>query len=83
MRAKYSLSVAQILMALSGPPRRLFRNALRSDRPKAKLIRIERITPGGHHAWCESNVGLVRKPLASVPDDLIREFSATSIGGAI
>ncbi len=74
MRAKYNLA-ALLTLGVSGPLRRAVRKMSRQqDRPKAKLIRIERITAGGHHAWCESNVGLIKKPLASVPDELIREF---------
>jgi hypothetical protein len=67
------------IVGASGPLRRSLFKINRKDRPKAKLIRIERITAGGHHAWCESNVGLIKKPLASVPDDLIAEFRRRAV----
>ena len=75
------ISLATMLaMGVSGPFRRMLRVQARRERPKAKLIRIAWITPGGHHAWCESDCGLIRKPLASVPDEMIAEFRGA--GGA-
>jgi hypothetical protein len=34
----------------------------RAKRKKVHVYSIRRITAGGLHAWCESNVGLIRKP---------------------
>jgi hypothetical protein len=32
---------------------------------RLKIYSIERITPGKRHAWLNTNVGLIRKPLGS------------------
>jgi hypothetical protein len=32
---------------------------------KLEIYNIERITPGKHHAWLNTNVGLIRKPLGT------------------
>jgi len=29
---------------------------------KVKIFKIIKITAGGFHSWCESNVGRIRKP---------------------
>jgi len=54
--------------------KRLFGAAVSVQKPKANLIRLESITPGGQHAWCDSDQGLIRKPIVSVPKDLIAEY---------
>lgn len=43
---------------------------------KVELYSVISITAGGHHAWLESNVGPIRKPLASIPDDLLTKARA-------
>jgi len=43
---------------------------LASKQGQLKAVKIKRFlcfTPGGRHAWCESNYGLVRKPVGSMP----------------
>jgi hypothetical protein len=50
------------------------RSIFRINKSKAKLIRVLSITPGGSHAWCESDQGPVRKPIASVPKDLMSDY---------
>lgn len=35
----------------------------RRIKPKATITALSRVCPGGRHAWFESNVGLVRKPI--------------------
>jgi len=47
---------------------------LRQIKPKAKLLSILSITPGKHHAWCDSDQGRIRKPIESIPKDLITEY---------
>lgn len=37
----------------------------RSKKKDVEIFRIVRVTPGGLHAWCESNVGLIKKPTNS------------------
>lgn len=44
-------------------------------RKKAQLIRVLSITPGKHHAWCESDKGRIRKPIGSIPKDLMAEYA--------
>ncbi len=73
------MEAAQLLaFGLIGLPRRIFRSAVYKERPRAEINRILWLTPGGRHAWCESHVGPVRKPLASVPREMIAEFRRAS-----
>jgi hypothetical protein len=37
---------------------------------KVILKKIVKITAGKMHAWCDSNMGLIRKPMSSIPDNL-------------
>jgi len=57
--------------------RRAFRNPFRFSKSKASdvsIIRVLSITSGGSHAWCESSVGSVRKPIAAIPKSLMDEY---------
>lgn len=45
------------------PRLREYKKAIRD---KVKVGVLVRITPGGRHAWYESNVGLIRKPYQDV-----------------
>lgn len=51
-------------------------NIFRNDHSvkKALLSKILKITPGGFHCWCDSNVGIVRKNNNEVPDFLWDKF---------
>jgi hypothetical protein len=42
-------------------------------KPKAKLIRVVSITSGKHHTWCDSDQGLIRKPISAIPKRLLKE----------
>ena len=39
-------------------------------RGKAILLKIRKITAGGFHCWCDSDVGIIRKPNYAVPEAL-------------
>lgn len=41
---------------------------------QVKIRGIVRQTAGGRHFWCESNVGLIRKPISGVPKSLLRRY---------
>lgn len=56
---------------------RRFKRSISGKKPKARIIRVDRITPGKQHAWCESDQGMIRKPLASIPAGLLKEFRET------
>lgn len=43
---------------------------------KLKMHRIVRLTPAGRHAWVETDIGLVKKELRTIPEKLIREYHA-------
>ena len=66
----------------------LFRSAVRAfggsstqDKPKAKIVRVVRLTTLGQHAWCETEHGRdIRKPLASIPAGRLREFREREVG---
>jgi hypothetical protein len=66
---RYMLS----MMGYAG--RKLFRSGSRMMQPVATLYSIDRITPGGSHAWCESDRGMIRKPLSSIPKSIRDAFS--------
>ena len=39
---------------------------------KVVLEKLIKVTPGKHHGWYKSNVGIIRKPLSgSVPEDIV------------
>lgn len=44
------------------------------SRKKVEISEIISITPGRHHAWCESNVGRIRKQLKSLSAEIIRTY---------
>lgn len=44
-------------------------------RPEVKILKVLRITPGGSHAWVETNVGELRKPLKAIPQRLLDEYN--------
>ena len=48
---------AQIILAKYARQKKQWAN-----RPRVKLGAMVRVTPGGRHAFYESNVGLIRKP---------------------
>lgn len=54
--------VAALMRKRAGilPRLREYKKAIRD---KVQVGVLVRITPGGRHAWYESNVGLIRKPL--------------------
>jgi len=54
--------------------KRALRSIFTAKKPKAQLIRVTSITQGGTHCWCESDCGNVRKPISSVPKDLMDEY---------
>jgi hypothetical protein len=45
-----------------------------SGTPKVKLYSVLSITPGKRHAWIDSSEGRIRKPINSIPKDLMDEF---------
>jgi len=47
------------------------------DKPKPRIIIVLSITPGGNHAWCESDKGRIRKPIWNIPQNLIAEYRRT------
>jgi hypothetical protein len=36
----------------------------KADKPGAVIGNVVRVCPGGRHAWCESDCGVVRKAVA-------------------
>jgi len=45
----------------------------------AEITSIISRTVGGRHFWCESNFGLIRKHINSIPRELLREFNRKEI----
>ena len=41
---------------------------------KITIYKILKITAGGFHCWCESNVGVIRKPNNVISDDVWNAF---------
>ncbi len=54
---------------------RTLRGAATQQKPKARLIEVVSITPGRQHAWCASDMGLIRKPLAAIPKSLMNDYA--------
>jgi hypothetical protein len=50
------------------------RGAIQFKKSKTRLIRILSITPGGTHAWCESDQGNIRKPISAIPKGLMNDY---------
>lgn len=44
---------------------------IKEAKPKAVITAVIRKTAGGRHAWCESDRGIIRKPLNSIPSNLL------------
>lgn len=44
---------------------------------KVVLNKILKITVGGFHYWCDSNVGIIRKPSYAVPEFIRDTFLGT------
>lgn len=40
---------------------------------KVEIHKVIRITAGGNHAWVDSNKGTIRKPLESIPEELLNQ----------
>jgi hypothetical protein len=64
-----------------GPARRVAVTARLLDmysralhRQKVQLRNMVKLCPGKRHAWFESNVGLVRKPLAPIAEAVRKHF---------
>ena len=38
------------------------------------LYEVLAITPGRMHAWVNSNIGRIRKPLGSIPDAILNAY---------
>ncbi len=38
------------------------------------IYEVLAITPGRMHAWIESSVGRIRKPLGSIPDTILNSY---------
>lgn len=38
------------------------------------IYEVLAITPGKMHAWMESSVGRIRKPLGSIPDTILNSY---------
>jgi hypothetical protein len=45
-----------------------------SEKEKAKIIKVVKVTPGKRHAWCETNYGGKRKDINSISSDLMKEY---------
>lgn len=41
---------------------------------RAKIYKILRLCPGRRHAWVDSNIGIIRKPLDSLSEALHKDF---------
>ena len=39
---------------------------------KVTITKVIKITAGGTHAWCESNVGVIRKEIRNIPKALLK-----------
>ena len=63
------------LAGMFGGLGRMFGGTPRQIKPKANLIRVFSITEGKHHAWCESDQGRIRKPISSIPKDLMAKYA--------
>lgn len=50
-------------------------------RKEVVIEKVLSITPGGNHAWVESNIGRIKKPLNAIPKRLLDEFRAESVEG--
>lgn len=48
---------------------------------KVKIYEVLCITAGRHHAWVQSSVGKIRKPLGSIPYKKLRAFYDLNIYG--
>jgi hypothetical protein len=62
-------------MAMFGGLGRVFRRTPHTIKPKSKLFSVLSITPGKSHAWCDSDQGRIRKPIGSIPKDLMAEYA--------
>ena len=63
--------------------KRITREMLYGERPKAKVIRIDSVTPERAHAWCDSDQGRIRKPIGALSKDLIEEYRGRVGSGMI
>ena len=54
---------------------RVFRGTPHTIKPKAKLFSVLFITPGKNHAWCDSDQGRIRKPISSIPKNLMAKYA--------
>jgi len=61
---------------------RKFRPSSVHVKSSISIIRVISITPGGTHAWCESNVGTVRKPISAIPKGLMEDYGSAEGSGA-
>lgn len=43
---------------------------------KVVIKKVLQITPSKRHAWVETNIGKLRKPLSSIPEKLLKEANA-------
>jgi hypothetical protein len=43
-------------------------------KPTPRIIRVLKITAGRNHAWCESDKGIIRKPIWSIPAGIVAEY---------
>lgn len=39
-----------------------------------RIIKVVKMTAGGSHCWCESSVGMVRKPIREVPQRILDAY---------
>ena len=46
---------------------------------KVEIYRINKITAGGFHCWCRSNVGTIRKPNNIISQSLWDEFNRIGV----
>ena len=53
---------------------RKIREVIGMPKAKAKIIRIESITPGMCHAWCDTDQGRIRKPISAISKNVISEY---------
>jgi len=59
---------------------RALRGAITGKKPRAKIIRVVRITAVGNHAWVDSDYGLIKKPLSAIPAGLVRDYREAQYG---
>lgn len=62
----YTQRTKAIPSAVTTPP------TVKKKRKKVKIYEVLRITAGRNHAWCGTNVGIIRKPLSSIPSKTLR-----------